>query len=106
MNIEYVEKFIYLFLPFSLSFALIIYPIQNRAITSDGDHSEIDDGLLTSAKIVNNIRDTMRNTNIVQVRIHAYIIPSIDAHQVSYLTRNKTKDLKTISIKLPTTLKT
>lgn len=54
----------------------------NRAITNDEKWIETDDGPETSAKIVDNIRKTMNNTALVSVPIQAYIIPSVDAHQV------------------------
>lgn len=40
------------------------------------------EGPMTSAKIVKNIRNVMNDTTVVSVPIQAYIIPSVDAHQV------------------------
>lgn len=57
---------------------------RNRAITNDDTSTEIDGGPITSAKIVSNIRKTMNDTVIVNVPIQAYIIPSVDAHQVKF----------------------
>lgn len=54
-----------------------------RVITDDDlDHPGHDDEPITSAKIVQDIRNVMNDTKIVNVPIQAYIIPSVDAHQV------------------------
>lgn len=44
----------------------------------------MDGGPITTAKIVDNIRKTMKDIAIVNVPIQAYIIPSVDAHQVKF----------------------
>lgn len=62
---------------------ILIHFIHNRAITNDENAKEVDEGPLTSAKIVDSIRNIMNDTHYVSVPIQAYIIPSVDAHQVS-----------------------
>lgn len=56
--------------------------LLNRALTNDDTSTEIDDGAITSQKIVDNIRKLMNDTKIVNPPIQAYVIPSVDAHQV------------------------
>lgn len=58
------------------------FPIVRVITNDDPTHSGIDDEPITSAKIVQDIRNVMNDTKIVNVPIQAYIIPSVDAHQV------------------------
>lgn len=45
----------------------------------------------SSAKIVQDIREKMNDTKVVNVPIQAYIIPSVDAHQVCSTIRYRMK---------------
>lgn len=57
---------------------------QSRAIANIELPPEDDGRLPISAKIVANIRNTMNDSRYVGLTaIQAYIIPSVDAHQVS-----------------------
>lgn len=55
-------------------------------MNSDDPRIEPDNKPLTSAKIVENIRMAMNKTTDGSTPVHAYIIPSVDAHFVSNLT--------------------
>lgn len=61
----------------------MVFSISKSFLNSDVQPSDPDDGPLTSAKIVENIRMAMNKTTDGLVPIHAYIIPSVDAHLVS-----------------------
>lgn len=53
-----------------------------RAITND--FNDDGEGPITSAKIIDNLRKIMNDTNVVGVPIQAYIVQSVDAHQVQF----------------------
>lgn len=55
-------------------------------MNSDDPRIKPDNKPLTSAKIVENIRMAMNKTIDGSDPVHAYIIPSVDAHFVSNLT--------------------
>lgn len=78
-----------LFLSLSLSLwclTIVFLLFEFRVITNDdiGHQTEIE-GPITSASIVRNIRNIMNDTKIVTVPIQAYIIPTVDAHQVPFI---------------------
>lgn len=54
-----------------------------RAVTLS-DRKQLEDEPKTSGEIINQIRQLMRYLEVVGSAIHAYIIPSVDAHQVLY----------------------
>lgn len=82
MRIFYGDNFLHVYL--SVFFiCLFVSSSRNRAITNNDKPPEDDGGIPTSAKIVRSIRNTMNDTQYVNIPIQAYIIPSVDAHQVS-----------------------
>lgn len=57
----------------------------SRAVSLTGRYESSLDETKTSGEILAQIRELMRDTDVVGSEIHAYIITSVDAHQVHFI---------------------
>lgn len=66
------------------SMLFTIWPCIFRAITDD-DANNMNDGsdAYSTAKVLRDVRTLMNDTSFVGLPIQAYIVPSVDAHQVT-----------------------